>query len=865
MKKYFRYALMGVLTVGLSLAVTSCKDDDKDGGGENMEQLESTGGEVSMEDIQLSTLISNFAEVQADELLAQSGWQSKTYEATLGLVLDESRPTVRTIEVGTIEAADERAEAMLRELGIDGQSPSGFTFANASVGTVSYQHGGGTDANTLAVINLDVRQLPGISQLRMVKALPANDGTFGYYGRGDIVKKDGRLWICTRPATKRGDFAYFVSFWTRHRTDNCRWGTYKDMVYLASDEMASETDLISWLHTFVMWEEGYEKVIRCLSEKGITNADDIEQLVPANRIDRRALINKLHIKPIDLPVEPLAMPDWIDRNKWGDTPKANGRYCAPRSLLLANKFRYAINPCEYWVPFITWATVAEAKEIDESLKSLKSQSAKTNSNHFQYDISTVVDILDNGTKLDNGGADKCQYVVAAVHWKHEYYAGNQWAIFDFTKDWNDKENVNNTNVDDISLWLSCNIVSGTLKFRDDGEANNTVESVWVARENDLENIEDGDFGDELKNKPDDETGVYQPGDMVEDETGTKWLCVWGAAHSIELGLSDKTAWFISFDNISNLNNMPQGVIEENDVVQLAVRFASAIYYTTSSKHNDILFKGAGQLGLWQSAYDNAGIDMSKMWVMRDSTWTFNSRGETRNSKTTSLFTNLAYRASDGTLRLLRTIADGTQGGTERNNCYDIDGKKHDMWQYLMYKRYEYYDPQQMRDLTNAEKGLGMTTWNIPWKMWDDKMNFGDLSIQEKVDKFAANDKWVTLPLTGKTNRQQPRTRANSDMIRWQNYMWSKNDKNFYSSDAKSMFNEPVLIMRLMKVNDQGGKRPYLKSQDGRKLKVVKMLDNEQMYVGIFNRIQNQLLKQYTSGGDLQSVYLDNEQYIMELN
>ena len=484
MKKYFRFALMAALTVGLSFAATSCKDDDKsdNNNGENMEQLESTGGEVSMEDIQLSTLISNFAEVQADELLAQSGWQSKTYEATLGLVLDESRPTVRSIEVGTLEAADERAEAMLRELGIDGQSPSGFTFANASVGTVSYQHGGGTDANTLAVINLDVRQLPGISQLRMVKALPANDGTFGYYGRGDIVRKDGRLWICTRPATKRGDFAYFVSFWTRHRTDNCRWGTYKDMVYLASDEMASETDLISWLHTFVMWEEGYEKVIRCLREKNITNEDDIEQLVPANGIDRRALINKLHIKPIDLPVEPLSMPDWIDANKWGDTPKANGRYCAPRSLLLANKFRYAINPCEYWVPFISWATVAEAKEIDESLKSLKSQSAKTNSNHFQYDISTVVDILDNGTKLDNGGADKCQYVVAAVHWKHEYYASNQWAIFDFTKDWNDKQDINNTNVDDISLWLSCNIVSGTLKFKDNGEPNASVQKVWVARE-----------------------------------------------------------------------------------------------------------------------------------------------------------------------------------------------------------------------------------------------------------------------------------------------------------------------------------------------------------------------------------------------
>ena len=500
MKRVMNYVLTAAMVCGLSLAATSCKDDDKsdNNNGENMEQLESTGGEVSMEDIQLSTLISNFAEVQADELLAQSGWQSKTYEATLGLVLDESRPTVRSIEVGTLEAADERAEAMLRELGIDGQSPSGFTFANASVGTVSYQHGGGSDANTLAVINLDVRQLPGISQLRMVKTLPANEGTFGYYGRGDIVRKDGRLWICTRPATKRGDFAYFVSFWTRHRTDNCRWGTYKDMVYLASDEMASETDLISWLHTFVMWEEGYEKVIRCLSEKGITNADDIEQLVPANRIDRRALINKLHIKPIDLPVEPLSMPDWIDANKWGDTPKANGRYCAPRSLLLAKKFRYAINPCEYWVPFISWATVAEAKEIDESLKSLKSQSAKTNSNHFQYDISTVVDILDNGTKLDNGGADKCQYVLAAVHWKHEYYAGNQWAIFDFTKDWNDKQDVNNTDVNDICLWLSCNIVSGTLKFKDNGEPNASVQKVWVAREDAKIEEPEEDKNDESK-------------------------------------------------------------------------------------------------------------------------------------------------------------------------------------------------------------------------------------------------------------------------------------------------------------------------------------------------------------------------------
>ena len=499
MKKTFRYVLMAVLTVGLSFAATSCKDDDKDnGGGENMEQLESTGGTVSLEDIQLSTLISNFAEVQADELLAQSGWQSKTYEATLGLVLDESRPTVRTIEVGTVDAADERAEAMLRELGIDGQSPSGFTFSNASVGTVSYQHGGGTDANTLAVINLDVRQLPSISQLRMVKALPANVMTFAYYDRGDIVQKNGRLWICTTPAMKKGDYAYFVSFWTNHRTDNCRWGTYKDMVYLAKDEMASGHDLISWLHNFVMWDEGYNYIIRCLREKGITHEDDVQQLLPPTNDIRRELIKRLHFGLDSLPVSPLTMPEWIERNKWGDTPKSNGRYCAPRSMLLANKFRYAIDPCRYWVPFIGWATVEEAKDIDAELSGMKSQNAKTNSNHFQFEVSSPVNIRDNQTKQDYGDAYKCQYVLASVYWTHNYYNSNQWAMFDFTKDWNEKEDVNNTNTNDASPWLSRNIVSGTLKFKDNGEPNTSVHHVWVAREDDLNN----NPGDDTTERPD---------------------------------------------------------------------------------------------------------------------------------------------------------------------------------------------------------------------------------------------------------------------------------------------------------------------------------------------------------------------------
>ena len=872
MKKTFRYVLMAVLTVGLSLAVTSCKDDDNDNG--NNGGTEAVDDQTSLEEYQLRSMMANFAGIDAADVVL-----TKTYEPEIGVVDDESKPNVRSIAVGTVEKADETAVMLLSSLGIDATNPAGFSYSSDMVGTVSYQHGGG-DANTLATINLGLKQMPGLVQLRLTKTAGENANTLPRYKVGDIVKYKNHYWVCVFEAPAYKAPAYFVTFdhtGDLHATSTFMWTpSWSDKYWQYSTPMADATMLSLWLIQFVLNDNGWEKV-KSNYQYAVNNKEgfqwkeeDLQQMVPTSIDQRNDFINKIYKANPDSDkkfVTYMVSKSQTnlgyandDDDVWEDYDNGKGHLKVPFELL-CNTTRYSENMRsnnQFWVPYLFLCPTTQANAFNNHLNAIPSQNTKKFTHEMLHSS-----LQFNSQQLQGKlGTNKVAIMTAARYWEHEYYDGKNWLLFDFTKDW---RNFPNTQFTVSDVWISRCVTSKSMSIVDKGVTASGFTDVYVARDDDLENIEDGDFGDELKNKPDDETGVYQPGDMVEDETGTKWLCVWGAAHSIELGLSDKTAWFISFDNISNLNNMPQGVIEENDVVQLAVRFASAIYYTTSSKHNDILFKGAGQLGLWQSAYDNAGIDMSKMWVMRDSTWTFNSRGETRNSKTTSLFTNLAYRASDGTLRLLRTIADGTQGGTERNNCYDIDGKKHDMWQYLMYKRYEYYDPQQMRDLTNAEKGLGMTTWNIPWKMWDDKMNFGDLSIQEKVDKFAANDKWVTLPLAGKTNRQQPRTSANSDLIRWQNYMWSKNDKNFYNSNAKSMFNEPVLIMRLMKVNDQGGKRPYLKSQDGRKLKVVKMLDNEQMYVGIFNRIQNQLLKQYTSGGDLQSVYLDNEQYIMELN
>ena len=490
MKKTMRFALMAVLTVGLSLAVTSCKDDDKsDNNGENMEQLESTGGDLTMDEVQLSSLISNFSAVQADELLAQSGWQQKTYDVDFGMVLDESRPTVRTVEVGTLEEADEEACALLDQLGIDFQSPAGFTFANAQVGTVSYQHGGGTDANTLAVINLDVRQLPGISQLRLVKQMPANAGDAPRYHLGDIIRKKGdqRLWLCVRQSSDVGGHAYFVSFWTDHPKDNCGWGSENDYVYKASKPMASQLTLGYWMALYLMNDDGYTRLTGKLEKKGVKGR--IDDLIPSTQEIRAELIDSLRSGVgYEVYREPLESTEGMERLKWASTTKANGRIVAPRGRLLCDKFRWASGLYhDYWVPCLNWIDSNINVAFEEALNGEPSQNEGS---HFKWKMSPEWNFAAR-QMADDPILKKFRVVCTAVYWQHKYYNNNQWAMFDFTKDWTEHPTKANEYAGK-SKWLTRNITSSELVITDTGEALKGYDEVWVAVDDQelIENEED---------------------------------------------------------------------------------------------------------------------------------------------------------------------------------------------------------------------------------------------------------------------------------------------------------------------------------------------------------------------------------------
>lgn len=293
-------------------------------------------------------------------------------------------------------------------------------------------------------------------------------------------------------------------------------------------------------------------------------------------------------------------------------------------------------------------------------------------------------------------------------------------------------------------------------------------------------------------------------------------------------------------------------------MEMAHRFTFGVYHSMTDREDSYGFKGADRRGQWQTAYDYAGIDMSKLWVHRDTTWTFTADGRTYNSKADkNLMTNIVYVGDDGKLKLLRCIADNSQGGSERTAAKGPSGKAYDTPKMRFYKHYETFDPSQMEPLNEDEKALSMTMWLKPWVITNDEMHFEDLSNQAKVDKYAANDKWVTLPLHGTTERQKPKTNANNSVYGRGQYEYDTKTKDFYTPGLTGIFKEPVLIMRLMKVTDNGGTTPNLTAQDGTKLTVVKLVENRYLYDNNLVPMINYMLR---NNYQQSLIFLDNQPY-----
>lgn len=499
MNKIWNYALMAVLTVGLSFAATSCKDDD-DNSGNNGNGTETVDDPTSLEEYQLRLVIANFAGIDPDDVVL-----TKTYEPEIGVVDDESKPNVRSIAVGTVEKADEAAAMLLSSLDIDATSPAGFSYSSDMVGTVSYQHGGG-DANTLATINLELKQMPGLVQLRLTKTAGENANTLPRYKVGDIVKYKNHYWVCVFEAPGYRSNAYFVTFdhtGDLHKTSTFTWTpSYSDKYWQYSTPMAEDTYLSLWLINCVINDNGWNKVknnFKFAKQMNLgLDEEDLDNLIPATAQKRLDFVKTFFTpEPDEEEGFVTYMVSKEQTNEWYAEGEADrvatydngkGQLKAPVELL-CNTTRYSENVRsnnQFWVPYLFMCPKSKVTAFDEYLKAIPSQNAKK----FKYQILHPSIHFNSPELKELLGTDDIGMMTAARYWEHEYFNGKNWLLFDFSYKHSDKPE---------DKWTSRCITSKSMYIVDKGVTASGFTDIYVGREDDLHNNYEDDLNNNIAN------------------------------------------------------------------------------------------------------------------------------------------------------------------------------------------------------------------------------------------------------------------------------------------------------------------------------------------------------------------------------
>ena len=191
---------MAAVVVGLSLSVTSCKDDDDDDtevAGETAEPIDGDPyAKTSQPATDLLMVMSQLADVDS----LPDNWRDATFEPTEGEVLDASMPFVRTVAVMDMTEAHDLFRSFTGE-NFD-ESKSTVTWKNDAVGTMTFKAVNQHDC--VATIDMQLKQMPHLTQLRLVPTSALGDNKLKYdpyYHIGDVVRdRDGRYWICVRAA-----------------------------------------------------------------------------------------------------------------------------------------------------------------------------------------------------------------------------------------------------------------------------------------------------------------------------------------------------------------------------------------------------------------------------------------------------------------------------------------------------------------------------------------------------------------------------------------------------------------------------------------------------------------------------------------
>jgi len=466
--KKIQLLMAALLMVSFSMTVVSCSSDDDNngteggtGGGDG--EFELPEGVLSLEDEYLRTIICAFTDEQPLELTQDPNWKKKAYQVTLGTILDESHPTIRLVEAGNVLNADQMVLDLLGSLGMNSDNPDGFSYENQGV-RVKYERNTVGDPNTLAIIEIDMpRILPDLTELRLVKTKPFNDGEQPFYHLGDIVKQNDQLYVCVSNHDYE-EAAIFLSFHQAHKKFPWPWKAHKANMtfYNANDPMANNRALYNWVTNILLDDTNYNLVVSRLNATG--NMNNANQVLPQSADERLRLAQSLFDSSSQTVEIGTNAQDFMDLFKWQEDSKSGGSVVAPKERILCNNYRFAPagGTTEFWVPYLLCVKDAESDAVDKQLRAIKSQKTK------EFTTDRSVSFTNKFAALS--GITNYRIHTAAMHWALGNYASGKWAVYDFTQDWSQKNSGD-------SKWLNSCVTSNAISFTDNGEARSGLTAV----------------------------------------------------------------------------------------------------------------------------------------------------------------------------------------------------------------------------------------------------------------------------------------------------------------------------------------------------------------------------------------------------
>jgi hypothetical protein len=667
--RIYQWMLLGLMTMGLSLSVTSCKDDDKDSS-EEQKQLEEEAAQTEKA-FKFYEVVSQLADLSD----MTSNYESQTFEPIIG---DEAEgdPLTRIVSVNDMATAAEWFSELI-SADVSEDTPS-FTYDDPDVGTLTYTRT--NDGTSWATVDVNIKQVPGLKKIVYQSAEQAGtNGSFrgsAYYRFGDVIQRTytskpkknlpaqicTEYWICVRPAFGLED------------KGNSHWVCLNE---LPEDNM-----------------------------EYVDGSNHTQYYVPT-----KVCSETKHMQNLAELLYAIFHPDQWKQNL--DTYHGQG-------LKMFEDFQYR---------YIDYHNECFWRRVQEGWKENNIAQLAFNMNSFE-ELQNAID-AEGLNLLYKGYSWKSLFYWDCELYTARYSNGNNPSEKNFHLEELGVRKVNmkgihfdchrmgkNTEdyreffgaLDDTRRWVIRYASGKQLMSRG---SFNKFESITGSQEVWRYNEEYGPTQN-LSNTPPErapkkfeDRGFYTPSDVVRDEHGNHWICMQSSGYNEVDGHVDPNeqyAYFVSFDQGAlgdNLANLPS----KNLAMQM-------LYSMDLICKNSFVNRG----GIWTTADScirkNANVDLMDIIVLRDTLHAF-GKNPNHPELVQNDFTNTLYRDENGQLCVLRLINDFTaemQDGTR-------------LWAWGIYDSYSHdltTNPRRMMLSDLADQNI-INTYNkdkwvrLPWR------------------------------------------------------------------------------------------------------------------------------------------------------